>query len=67
MNCNSAIRNMIRESKVHQIDTAIAASANEGMVTMDASILALFKSGRITKENALKFTENPELLERRMV
>ena len=67
MHCNNAIRNMIRENKVHQIDTVInASSASDGMVGMDNSILKMFKSGQITKENALAFAEIPELVERKL-
>jgi twitching motility protein PilT len=66
MHCNNAIRNMIRESKIHQIDTVINSSAAEGMVSMDNSILKLFKSGQITRENALAFAETPELMERKL-
>jgi Tfp pilus assembly pilus retraction ATPase PilT len=35
------------------------------MVGMDSSILKLYKSGIITKENALAFAEAPELMERK--
>jgi twitching motility protein PilT len=57
---------MIRESKVHQIDTVInASSSTDGMVGMDNSILKLYKSGVISKENALAFAEAPELMERK--
>lgn len=66
MHCNSAIRNMIREYKVHQIDAVIATSSNEGMMSMDAGIIRLYKQGIITKENALKYTENPDILEKRL-
>ncbi|MCL2755186.1 MAG: PilT/PilU family type 4a pilus ATPase [Oscillospiraceae bacterium] len=66
MHCNNAIRNMIRESKIHQIDTVINSSAAEGMVSMDNSILKLYKSGQISKENALAFAETPELMERKL-
>jgi twitching motility protein PilT len=67
MHCNSAIRNMVRENKVHQIDTVInGGSASDGMVGMDAAILALFKAGQITKESVLAFAETPELAERKL-
>ncbi len=66
MNLNSAIRNMIRESKVHQIDTVIATSAAEGMVSMDTSIYSLYKEGRISKENAIKFASNPDMLKKKI-
>lgn len=50
---NTAIQNMIREDKLHQLDSAMQAGAAEGMCTMDGSLLKLFREGRITKSTAL--------------
>ncbi len=61
-----AIRNMIRESKVHQIDSAIFAGASMGMVTMDQSILALYKAGRVTADTALQYCVNLEEMKKRV-
>ena len=55
MHVNTAVRNMIRDNKTHQIDNAIAAGGAEGMVAMDQSILALYQAGRIKREIALEF------------
>jgi len=55
MHATPAIRNLIREQKMHQIDSAIFAGQNDGMTTMDLSILNLFKAGRVTRETALTF------------
>lgn len=66
MHMNSAIRSLIRDSKTHQIDNAIAAGGGEGMITMDQSILALCKAGAITPETALSYADNPEQLRRRL-
>lgn len=66
MHLNNAVRNMVRESKVHQLDALIAASSGEGMVTMDGSILELVKQQRISKETAIKYATNTELMEKRM-
>jgi twitching motility protein PilT len=66
MNNNTAIRTMIRESKVHQIDSAIASGAAEGMIAMDANLLRLVQEGRITKESALHYASNQELMTRRL-
>ncbi len=66
MHLNSAVRNLIREAKVHQIDAVIQSSAAEGMVSMDQSIAALYNAGRITEETALKHAVNPEQLRRRL-
>lgn len=66
MHMNSAVRNLIRDSKTHQIDNAIAAGSGEGMISMDQSILTLYQSGRITADTALLHSDNPELMRRRM-
>jgi len=62
MFANSAIRNMIRESKVHQIDSVIYASADEGMKNMDASILKLYHSGMISADHARFYSTNYEAM-----
>ena len=67
MHVNNAIRSLIRDSKTHQIDNAIAAGGAEGMMSMDQSLLALYKSRQITAETALSYADNPEQLKRRMM
>ena len=49
-----AIRNLIREEKIHQIDTSIQTGAKYGMQTMDNSLLELYNKGIIIKETAIK-------------
>ncbi|HCB65838.1 MAG TPA: type IV pili twitching motility protein PilT [Ruminococcaceae bacterium] len=66
MKANGAIRNMIRESKVHQIDTVIYSSAGEGMVSMDASILELYRQGKISAEEAMTCAAAPAALAKKM-
>lgn len=66
MHVNPAIRNMIRESKVHQIETVMGMSADSGMITMDQSLLQLYQAGRITKDTALQYALHPEMLEKRL-
>lgn len=66
MHVNTAVRNMIRDNKTHQIDNVIATSGAEGMVAMDQSILDLYQAGRIKREIALEFSDHPEQLLRRM-
>lgn len=63
---NGAIRNMIREGKVHQMDSVIYAAQDEGMCTMDASILRLFEAGKITADTALRYCSNLEAMQRRV-
>ena len=64
---NNAIRNLIRESKIHQIDNIIATSMEEGMITMDNSLLDLYRKGLISKENAIIHSNNSELMEKKLV
>ena len=61
-----AVRTLIRDSKTHQIPAVIAGGSGEGMLSMDRSILRLYRDGRITQETALAFAENPEQLRRMM-
>ena len=65
MIANTAIRNLIREGKTHQIDSVIAAGGAEGMRTMDQSLHELVKAGKITKETALSCAIHQEALEKR--
>lgn len=66
MHVNNAISNLIREAKTHQIDNVIQTSAQEGMISMDSSILRHFKEGRITKETAIEDAINPEQMQRNL-
>jgi len=63
---NAAVRNMIRDHKNHQIDSAIAAGGGEGMLAMDQSVLALYQQGKISAQTALDYADHPEQLQRRM-
>ncbi len=66
MTVTPAIRNMIRDNKVHQIDGIIYSSMKDDMISMDGSLLNLYKQGRITKETALKYATNPEMLGKKL-
>lgn len=57
---NSAIRNMIREGKVPQIDGVIQMNAGQGMVSMDKSLANLLDEGLISRENAIFYSLNPD-------
>lgn len=59
-----AIRNLIREEKIHQIDTAIQTGAKYKMQTMDNSLIDLYSRGVITKETALMQAVNQENIKR---
>ena len=57
-----AISNMIRDNKIHQIEGIIYTSAKADMLSMDNSLLSLYRAGKITKETALHYATNPEML-----
>lgn len=63
---NNAVQSMIRESKVFQIDNVIYSGAHQGMCTMDSDILRLYNAGRITKQNALLYAANPDVLKKKL-
>ena len=65
MTVNPAIRNMIRDNKIPQIEGLLYSSSKEDMISMDSSILKLYQEGRITRETALLYATNPEMLERK--
>ena len=53
MVCNPAIRNLIRESKIHQIPSVMQTGQRDGMITMDKSIDKLIDSGTIANVEKL--------------
>ncbi len=67
MTVNPAIKNLIRENKIHQIDNILSSSGqNEGMQSMDNSLMKLFQSNIIDKETALTYSANPELIAKKI-
>ncbi len=56
---NNAVRNLIRENKVFQIDNVIDTSLSEGMISMDRALATLVQIGEITVEKAIEFSLNP--------
>ncbi len=59
-----AVRNLIREGKTHQIYSAMQAGGKYGMQTMDMSLAALVKSGKVSMEMALEKCANEEDMRR---
>jgi twitching motility protein len=52
---NPAVRNVIREGKTHQLDAIIQTGADQGMQTMDRTLVQLVQSGTITYDSAREF------------
>ena len=63
---NPAIQNMIRENKLHQLESAMQAARAEGMMTMDGSLFELYQKGIITKDTLLNSCNNYEFVSKRV-
>jgi twitching motility protein PilT len=61
-----AIRNLVREGKVHQIYSAMQAGGRFGMQTMDMSLAQHVKAGHISQQLAFERCHEPEELQRLM-
>ena len=62
MKSTPAIHNMIREGKLHQLESAMQAASSDGMITMDTSLLELYRNGEITKDTLLTSCNNFEFM-----
>nr|WP_295265532.1 PilT/PilU family type 4a pilus ATPase [uncultured Blautia sp.] len=67
MRLTPAIRNMIRDNKLHQIEGVIASSSQDQMRSMDHSLVELYKQGRIHKDTAIKYALNPDMIRHKLV
>mgnify|MGYP000709555773 CR=1 FL=1 len=65
MTITPAIRNMIRDNKVPQIDGVVYSSIRRNAFE-DFGLLNLYKDGRITAETALSYASNPEMLKKKL-
>ncbi len=63
---NSAVSNLIREKRTHEINTVIETSAQQGMIDLNRSLVELVRQGEISIENAYAHSLNPKVLERMM-
>jgi len=63
---SSAVRNLIREGKTHQIYSSMQTGGSQGMQTMDASLVDLVRRGKITRELAEERSSTPAELRRLM-
>lgn len=61
------IQNLIREGKTYQIESAIQTGSKYGMRTMDMSIAELYKKGVISKDTAMSYAVDREILKRMMI
>ncbi len=63
LHANTAVRNLIREGKSHQIPNVMQTNRRLGMITMDDAIAGLVWDGMITRQMAVSFAQDPDLIE----
>lgn len=61
-----AISNLIREGKTHQIQSNLQMGKSLGMVTMDTSLLTLYRGGKISRESLLSYAVDRALVEKEL-
>jgi twitching motility protein PilT len=61
MTGTTAVRNLIREGKIHQIPGTMQVSQKDGMQTMDMALVDLVARGVVPKEEAQAKSLNPNL------
>ncbi len=61
---NSAIANLIREGRTHEISTVVQTASQEGMIDMDRSLAELVRRGEVTVEDAYERASDQKTFER---
>lgn len=61
---NTAVSNLIRDNRIHEIPSVIETGLEQGMIDMNRSLARLVQNGDITVENAFMYSVNPKGLER---
>ena len=61
MTGTTAVRNLVREGKIHQIPGTMQVSQKDGMQTMDMALQNLVSRGLVSKEEAQSKSMNPNL------
>jgi twitching motility protein PilT len=61
---NSAVANLIRENRTHEINSVIETGLELGMIDMNRTLADLVRTGQITVENAYLHSQNSRSLER---
>ncbi|MDP2676444.1 MAG: PilT/PilU family type 4a pilus ATPase [bacterium] len=62
----TAVRNLIRENKIHELDLVIETGSESGMISMDQTLIDLVRKGEITIDVARSYSLNPRMLEEKI-
>lgn len=60
MIANPAVRNLIREDKTHELDFVIDTGLDQGMISLNRSLINLVRAGEIDMDHALAYSPNPK-------
>ena len=63
---SEAVRNLIREGKTHQMDTAMQSGIKDGMIMFDMELADLVRRGEVSREVALGYSNDPRSFEIRV-
>ena len=60
---NDAVSNLIRDNRIHEINSVIETSSDQGMIALNRSLSDLVRAGEITIENAYLYSQNAKGLD----
>ena len=63
LHANHAVRNLIREGKSFQLTGVMQTNRKMGMITMDEAITQLYHDGKISRDDAIQFAQDPDTME----
>ena len=66
LHANHAVRNLIREGKSHQLASVMQTNRKLGMITLDEAIIQLFYEGKIDRDLAVQFAQDPDGMENKI-
>lgn len=61
---NTAVSNLIRDKRTHELNTVIETGTNEGMIDFNRCLVERVRAGEISIENAYLYSTNPRYLEK---
>ncbi|MBE5860310.1 MAG: type IV pilus twitching motility protein PilT [Butyrivibrio sp.] len=67
LHVTSAVRNMIREGKTHQLITIMQTNKKLGMITMDDAIVEMCRSGLISRDMAVQYAQDPDIIQAKLL
>ncbi len=66
MHANHAVRNLIREGKSHQLMSVMQTNRKSGMIAMDETLQQLYFEGKISRDLAIQFAQDPDSMENKL-